>query len=192
MDRAVSSFSSNEVGAHLLNRGVEKSWTYKAAAVLKRNRDHSLHRAWRKHCAQQSVAQSIRTGCILGAGLLCLSNAPPEMQARPVAMSGEIQISIQSDRSENSYADGTGRMVGRALRCRSSTDGSFRELVDAVQQKVSATQVEHIVTDIFRVGDSELAVVMMYKTKDWRGLEVVREARAAMDLTTCTPSDLSV
>ncbi|MEE4315884.1 MAG: hypothetical protein V2I74_02770 [Erythrobacter sp.] len=89
-------------------------------------------------------------------------------------------------------APGGSRLVNALTRCRSSLDGSFSELVNATTEMVGSGEFEHIVTDITAVDGSTASVAMIFRARGRRGLNVVREARASIDLASCSASDISL
>ncbi|OBV09862.1 hypothetical protein [Erythrobacter dokdonensis] len=123
---------------------------------------------------------------------LSLSNAPAGQTAGPLPASGSLRIALADVQRVSASAPGGSRLVNALTRCRSSLDGSFSELVNATTEVVGSGEFEHIVTDITAVDGSTASVAMIFRARGQRGLNVVREARASIDLASCSASDISL
>ncbi|MDC8755685.1 hypothetical protein OIK40_13625 [Erythrobacter sp. sf7] len=164
----------------------------RAFTVLRRRVDGSINAARRRHRAQRAFAQSIRVaGAICVAGL-SLSNASPQDTVRPLLAEQQVRISLADVRNDILPVSDLSRQGERLILCRSSIDGSFSELVDTTTETVGAGEFVHIVTDIISVEGKTASVAMIFQARNARGLTIIREARASIDLRSCAASDLFI
>lgn len=103
-----------------------------------------------------------------------------------------MRISLADVRNAVLPVSDLSRQGERLILCRSSIDGSFSELVDIITETVGASEFAHIVTDIISVKGTKASVAMIFQARNARGLTIVREARASIDLGSCAASDVSI
>ena len=135
---------------------------------------------------------SFRAACALCVAGLSLSNAPAERLGGSPPASDSLRIALADVRDISSSVPGSARFVNELTRCRSSLDGSFSELVDSTSVTFGAREFEHIVTDVIAGEGSSARVAMIFRTRGPKGLMVMREVRANIDLATCAASDIFV
>ncbi|WP_273678894.1 hypothetical protein [Erythrobacter fulvus] len=103
-----------------------------------------------------------------------------------------MRISLADVRNDILPVSDLSRQGERLILCRSSIDGSFSELVDTTTETVGAGEFVHIVTDIISVEGKTASVAMIFQARNARGLTIIREARASIDLRSCAASDLFI
>lgn len=160
--------------------------------VHRRGASRSINAVRRKARIRRAFARSIRAGCALCLAGLSLSNAPadnpPASAFDPVA----VRIRLADVESGTPARDANYRLAKGLLRCRSPLDGSFDGLVAAATGVVGTDRFEHMLTDIVAVGNGDVTVAMIFRTRDRRGFDIVRQARASIDLASCNASNLSM
>lgn len=173
-------------------RGTAGRRSRRAFTVHRRSADRSLNAVRHRARILRNITMSIRALCALSLAGLSLSNAPAQDFAGPQPASDSLRIALADVQAISASTPDGSRFVNGLTRCRSSLDGSFSELVDAARGAFGSREFSHIVTDVTASQGSSASVAMIFRTRGPRGMPVVREARATIDLATCAASDISV
>jgi hypothetical protein len=104
----------------------------------------------------------------------------------------EMRITLAEVQSLRRAPDAADLVAGQLKQCRSRFDGSFDGLIDAAARQGGMDRFEHIATEIVAVHGSEAQAAMLFRFRDGRGLPIVREARARIDLASCAASDIFI